>query len=308
MPKHVRHSSIDSVSSVSSSCSTSSSSETRRQRLKRTRQEIETDLNGEFRFITSLSAASHRQFKYQATNLHTGRLCALWVCPIESSKQLRLLQGTYLAMKTYNHKNLPRLQNIQYTPKYALLSWDYCPHQSAKSLTYATTDGLSELSILSILKDSLSALTYLHDQGQVHGNISLENMKYSVNHNVKLHGCNVWQSTNKDSLEYNAPEIIFDQQTDGNMLSCDLWALGIAFYIMLTRSLKFSNCQFIKYDSNGNTSTHVNGILQHPKVSDLSRNGKMLIYGLLTVDPEERLDAKRASTICKLAISRLSKS
>lgn len=331
MKRHKRNWSAESVNSNTSttSCSSTSSaasgsSPRRRKSYKDAEKnqfvQIRRDLSSSFNFISSLSS-KRRVFQYQAIDRRTQRLCALWACPLKDTRHLEQLHQSLTALQIYTHKYLPCLQGFEQTERHAILKWDFCPNGDAHSLTYSTTDGLDELQVLSIICQLLRAVVYLHDNNQAHGNIRLKNMRFTVKNQLKLHGLLVNHQHHRNNsdqyVEFTAPESIikerhahaFENEDGIDILgkASDVWAVGIALYMMLTRCLKFSNTKYIKYDaSKRSISANVNYLLNHDKVQGLSSNGKMLMYGLLKADPEERLNARQALSLCKLAISRLS--
>lgn len=309
---------MESVGSTVSNSNSPKLSQQPKRKSKQQHSEIRADMTEKFRIISTLSSKK-RLYQYQAVRTATQRLCALWVCPLNDTSNLVLLHQSLNALQLYTHKFLPVIQSFEQCDKYAILSWDFCPNGDAYSLTYSTTDGVEELKCLCIIYQVLECLVYLHDLNQVHGNIRLKNMRFTIKNQVKLHGLLInhqHHQANEHYIEFAPPEIICKSISNSNASrdgvdelgkGADLWALGIVFYMMITRCLNFCNSKFINFDRSTECVTaNVNSLLNHVKVQGLSKNGKILIHGLLNPDPEDRYSARQALASCKLAISRLS--
>ena len=132
--------------------------------------------------------------------------------------------------------------------------------------------------------------------------LKLENLLLSHSNTIKIvdFGLSNYYDTNPLLLTscgspcYAAPEMILGQRYNG--LKSDLWSLGIILFAMTCGYLPFEN-----KDTAIMYKKVVRGEFEIPK--NLSEEIKVLIKGLLTVDPKKRFsieDAKMCSWYLKL--------
>jgi len=140
----------------------------------------------------------------------------------------------------------------------------------------------------------LLALKYMHSHGIVHRDMKLENILYdtkSSNHlklidfgfskfldsNHRLH-------TSCGTLAYIAPEVLRKSYTS----QCDLWSLGVVTFILLSGHMPFhGNGPSIQSDIIGGYYT-----MKHEHWKGVSQQAQDFTRALLTVNPQQRLDAK----------------
>ncbi|KAE8076150.1 hypothetical protein FH972_014815 [Carpinus fangiana] len=121
--------------------------------------------------------------------------------------------------------------------------WVVMPFMPAGSLqsiiSSSFPDGLSEPCIAIILKETLSALSYLHSQEHIHRDIKASNILIDSNGSVKLSYFGLlasiyqalssarqgWSSSPADAPYWRAPEVIQSQQ--GYTVKSDIWSVGI---------------------------------------------------------------------------------
>jgi serine/threonine-protein kinase OSR1/STK39 len=121
--------------------------------------------------------------------------------------------------------------------------WVVMPFMSAGSLqsiiSSSFPDGLSEPCIAIILKETLTALSYLHSQQHIHRDIKAGNILIDSNGSVKLSYFGLlasiyqalsstrqgWSSSPADAPYWRAPEVIQSQQ--GYTVKADIWSVGI---------------------------------------------------------------------------------
>lgn len=286
------------------------SNKRKQQKLHFLQKNLLSEISQTHRIITPLS--SHPSSltlttKYQAINESTGKLCSVWAVPLANSNQLLQLHSHYSAMVKYHaNRRLPKFHEIHHTSSHAVLSWEYCPNGSAFSLAHSTTDGLSEHVALGLVRDVLNALVYLHEDGQEHGDIRPSNMRISARGTVKLHGLMLdREQFAPKQIEYSAPEIVLGQKI-WDSRACDMWSLGITLYVLLTRSLRFSNSKYFKMCKvSGHLKADADSLLRSDALNSISKGCRMLINGLLRIEPDERLTAGQALSMCTLALSRL---
>ncbi len=106
---------------------------------------------------------------------------------------------------------------------------------------------LPEVEALSIMRQVVSAVHYLHRENICHRDIKPENIMIDKSGNAKLIdfgfvGLERKESQNYmqtfcGSLFYSPPEVLQKKPYIGQ--SCDIWSLGIVFYLILHGSLPF---------------------------------------------------------------------
>lgn len=155
-----------------------------------TNYKIISPLNARHIGSTTINTAT----KFQASEVTTQRLVAIWAVPTPSSSSsndedaYRRLRRVHLAMDKFSHRNLPSLYGLECVDRYMVLSWKYCALGSAFDVVHNTTDGLSEKRTLDIVKSLLTVVAYLHKNGQAHGDIRLKNMLFTMKERLQLHG------------------------------------------------------------------------------------------------------------------------
>ncbi|XP_055496195.1 ribosomal protein S6 kinase alpha-5 [Leucoraja erinacea] len=160
----------------------------------------------------------------------------------------------------------------------------------------------SETEASCIMRKLVSAVSHMHDVGVVHRDLKPENLLYADETNsteIKVIDFGFARLKPPDNqplktpcftLHYAAPELLKD---DGYDESCDLWSLGVILYTMLSGRVPF------QCEEQTLTSTSAEEIMRKIKQGDfsfegeawrsVSQEGKELIQGLLTVDPNKRI-------------------
>ncbi|XP_059441075.1 serine/threonine-protein kinase BLUS1-like [Corylus avellana] len=156
--------------------------------------------------------------------------------------------------------------------------WVVMPFMSAGSLqtimSYSFPDGLPEPCIAIILKETLTALSYLHSQQQPHKDINAGKILIDSNGSVKLAYFGVlpsiydsWSSIQQTDALY----CIHSEQGYG--INADIWSLGITAFEL----------------------AHGLPILSHPtpsKLKNLSKPFRDLLVSCLQLDPSKRPSAE----------------
>jgi serine/threonine protein kinase len=147
----------------------------------------------------------------------------------------------------------------------------------------------------------------------------LENILLDINHGIKICDFGIAKKVNSpDQLFYGisgtplymAPEIFYKSNFGYEGFPVDVWASGIALYIMLSGELPFKTDKSVKKDS----ELEYVIINTTPKeIENISEEAKDLIKGLLCKNPSKRLtceeilkhpwlkdDEKKENAICQL--------
>lgn len=157
---------------------------------------------------------------------------------------------------------------------------------------------LTEREAAHIMRQSFSALMYLHQNNISHRDIKPENflLKYKADiTNIKMIDFGLSKDysevkvmqTPSGSPYYIAPEV-FNSSYDAK---CDLWSIGVVLYIMLSGKVPFpgdSNKEIIENVIKGEYH------FEHETFKNVSPQAKDLISKLLVKDVSKRFSAQEA--------------
>ncbi len=150
----------------------------------------------------------------------------------------------------------------------------------------------SNILVKKIIKNILSALSYLHKNNIIHCDIKPENIRILSNNDIKLFDYTlVYNNDNKlkmpgGTLGYIAPEIM---NSDGEAVhfddKIDVWSLGITLYIMMENNFPFTDEQL-------NIQLNIQSIEE--LINNLNQNkwdDKLIdiFKSMIVLDPIERL-------------------
>jgi len=138
-----------------------------------------------------------------------------------------------------------------------------------------------------IMLQLVSAICYSHSNNIVHRDLKPENIMLDIvrddNPMIKLID---WGSTIKGTPYYIAPEVIKEVYDE----KCDIWSLGVIFYVLL--------CGYPPF--NGDTDVEIMQNVQKGKFvfpeeewGVISKEAKDLISKMLTYEPSKRISAKQ---------------
>lgn len=96
----------------------------------------------------------------------------------------------------------------------------------------------------------LQAIKFIHDKGMSHGDIKSQNILIDENHSVKIcdfgfskHISDNTMGYKKGTKNYAAPELFYPEAYD--ILSADVWAIGITFYEIRYHKFPFSDHNYV---------------------------------------------------------------
>jgi protein-serine/threonine kinase len=114
---------------------------------------------------------------------------------------------------------------------------------------------LSEHTVKNIFKQIMAAISYMHSEGLVHGDVKDENILIDENGKVKLidfgsASCFTQKKFTRflGTIQYASPEILRgDSSYDGP--AAEVWALGCCLYTMLTGQIPFRSKRHALFSS-----------------------------------------------------------
>eukprot|EP01126_Amoeba_proteus_P007125 TRINITY_DN12533_c0_g2_i1.p1 TRINITY_DN12533_c0_g2~~TRINITY_DN12533_c0_g2_i1.p1 ORF type:complete len:185 (+),score=35.30 TRINITY_DN12533_c0_g2_i1:621-1175(+) len=144
------------------------------------------------------------------------------------------------------------------------------------------------------MQQIVDAIAYLHSRGIAHRDLKLENilLAEATTNIVKLGDFGLSRTMDRSFMKtmcgtplYVAPEILTSSQTGGYGLECDVWSLGVIFYILLAGYPPFTADQTDMFEQ------IKNGKFDFPAESwsTVSGQAQELIKRMLTVDPKKRI-------------------
>ena len=135
--------------------------------------------------------------------------------------------------KMLNHPNIVKLSDVIYTEEKIFLIMDYCANGDLLQQMHENPFFI-QVNILKIIRQLLSALSYIHSKNIAHHDIKPENILFDDQYNAYLSdfGCAADEITDSQYIggtpEYMAPEIISGSAKDRR--KGDIWSLGVIIH------------------------------------------------------------------------------
>ncbi|KAK6175410.1 hypothetical protein SNE40_013879 [Patella caerulea] len=197
-----------------------------------------------------------------------------------------------------NHPNVVRLKEVYETHDEIILVLELVT--GGELFDRIVTQGhYSEKDAAKAIKDVLTAVAYLHDNGVVHRDLKPENILYedlTENSALKIADFGLSQIIGPDVMMhtvcgtpgYCAPEILKGQKYTK---SIDVWSIGVITYILLSGYEPFfDNNERVMYKRIMKGDYNFESELWE----DVSENAKDLIRKMLTIDSKKRITAAQA--------------
>jgi serine/threonine-protein kinase len=201
---------------------------------------------GEYQLTEFLGAGGMGEV-YRAVHRRIGRDAAVkFLSRMNADSTLRERFVNEARIQSFlHHPNVAALYDFQEVDGVPCIIMEYIDghtlHEHIRSAGKLRTE-----EILSIFRDILSAVGYIHGQGIVHRDIKAVNVKISARGEVKLLDFGIAKSEYSPSLtqsgnfigtlEYLAPEIL---QGGPASAQSDIWSLGVLLYQMATGQAPF---------------------------------------------------------------------
>eukprot|EP00981_Chlorochromonas_danica_P005830 scaffold1193_cov159-Ochromonas_danica.AAC.8 len=188
---------------------------------------------------------------YLATHRLTGDERAVKVMNVDriTSYYLRKLHTEISILKSLDHPNIVKLQDVFFGKRSVYIVTDLCRGgELFELLNSGKNQGFvfREDRASKLMRDMLSAVNYLHENGIVHRDLKLENFLFEdhnpssplilIDFGLSKHFSRDEKLSQKvGSCYYTAPEVL-----NGNYdHRCDIWSLGVLCYMLLSGSPPF---------------------------------------------------------------------
>ena len=240
----------------------------------------------------------------------------------KSNENLKKILHETNIMRELNHPNITKILEVFEDDKFILIIMEYINGGNLFSLVKKRRK-LPEKIAKFLFKQIILGIKHMHSKNIVHRDIKLENILIDLNNRIKIcdFGIGVVLK-DEDELLYDqcgtpmyiAPEIILSSKNRGYRgFPVDIWAAGIALYIMLSGTLPFNirkkeakgknvdastsgkeledNEERLKSEINRNNYELQYSIInkEPKKIEKISPEARDLLKGLLNKDPKKRL-------------------
>jgi len=232
-----------------------------------------------------------------ATHRNTGKERALKAMRLKAPEEWQDFHNEILIMKRIKrHHNICHILDTATDKKYGYIVMQAC--SGGELFDRITQKGLTEKEAALAVVDVLSAVRFLHQKRIVHRDLKPENLLYKDQDPgapLKVIDFGIAVIMKPGSLmdeccgttSYMAPEVL----TGPYDVQCDLWAVGVIVFCMLSGSLPFMGKSDMEKKSNilrGNYS------FQGRAWRAVSDEAKDFVSKLLVQNPKERRSAKEA--------------
>lgn len=238
---------------------------------------------------------------YRVTHDNSNKSYAIKVTPKDGYSESKLkainekLKNEIQIQKKLNHQNIVQSKLAFSDEKNNYIVLEYCPGRSIRDLLRKSESGrLSEAETRKILKDIINGLSFLHNCQIIHHDLKLENFLIGKDGKVKIADFGLAILMNEDdennkkkspicgTTNYLSPEII-QKKNKGMGFETDIWAVGVATFIMLTGKPPFEGCdKEMTYENIKNCN------YQFPSKIQISKEAKDFVKSILKIDPHKR--------------------
>ncbi|KAI5187997.1 polo-like kinase 1 [Nematocida homosporus] len=190
-----------------------------------------------------------------------------------------------------NHKNIVKLHTYFEDEDFVYLLMEMCHNKSVMDLLKKRKT-IEEKYVRVFLLQILSALDYLHNEcSVVHRDMKLANLFLDRNFNIKVGDFGLAAVIDKEERKkticgtpnYIAPEVLFNSAT-GHSYEVDIWSVGVIVYTMIIGKPPFQKSDVKEIYKCIKTNSYT-----YPADAKISHSARVLIAGLLELDPQKRL-------------------
>ena len=228
---------------------------------------------------------------YVATNTDINEKVLIHIFQKERTKSnpniVSLMNNRVFLMKLLNHKNILKLYEIIETLTHSFLIFEYFKGMKLSDYISLKKE-LKEGEVMSIFKEVLSTLVYLHDMYLCNLNINANNIIIDSLNNIKFcdfefghfyTSSEIYRMNIIGDIKSTCPEI--HSKKPYNPELADIWSCGVLLYQMLTNHLPFEDEKDLEA-----IRMIIKGDYAMPK--NISKEMEKLLKGLLEKEEDKR--------------------
>lgn len=231
----------------------------------------------------------------EGVNKTTGKKVAIKSIRAKFIKNKLLMREIEIMKKVGNHPNILKLFEVFETKQYLYLVLELVTGGELFDQIVARGE-YSEKDASNIVRQIISAVAHLHDNGIAHRDLKPQNLlcagvdgddiRMADFGLSKMFDNGEYLETCCGSPEYVAPEVLECKPYDK---ACDLWSVGVITYVLLTGCFPF-------WDKNNAVLYEKIRRVEYgwPTGSEISAEAKDLIRHLIEKQPEKRFTAEQA--------------
>lgn len=237
---------------------------------------------------------------YKCRNVITGEEYACKIIDLQIKEDPKFLQNFKNELRVHcqmAHPGIIRLIDVQVDSKFIYIIMELSDSGNLEQLVQQS-GGIDEQQAALYFKQIMCAVSYIHERGVAHRDITLKNILISADGTAKLSDfglCkhqpeNSYLTTTCGTFVYVPPEIFKEQQYDG--LKADIWSAGICLYAMTCNHLPWTVDDSTPPDKVWEETQQqiCSGEIQYDeRQSELLRD---LLSQMLSDNPEYRPDAE----------------
>lgn len=204
--------------------------------------------------------------------------------------QINVLKAETDALKSLYHPNIIKIYDVLQEYSHFFMIIELCSGESVMNLVDSHPKGLATNQLLSIMRQTLSAIAFCHSHKISHRDIKPANILIDESGRCILSdfglSCNVMRRDKVSefcgSLPYKPPEIV--RKISYSPLKADIWSLGITFYVLAVGHLPWSN----------NSACAMEDLIVKARYKIPSRVAQPvadIISSMIKVDPKDRPSA-----------------
>ncbi|KAM4832685.1 sperm motility kinase 2B-like [Urocitellus parryii] len=193
-------------------------------------------------------------------------------------------------MRSLEHPNVIQLLQVAETDRNIYMVMEHTG--GGRLLDHVSQGGMQEEEARRIFRQVVSAVSYCHDKGIVHRNLKPENIMVDARSHARLtdFGFSARFTPGQKLLQFwgtlshFAPEILLGKAYEGPPV--DIWSLGVILHYMLT-----GRYPYFGYTAKEMLTQII--LATYRNTPGISLAARMLIQGMLTLDPQKRPTAKQ---------------